>query len=88
MKMSSNPPGIAILDSEVTNIGSAGFWLLADDKEYFVPFADYPVFQTATIEQIFFVRRMGTGQFHWPALDADIKLDALDNPDQFPLRWR
>jgi len=83
--MSSNLPGIAISDNEVTSIGATGFWLLVEDKEYFVPFADYPVFQTATIEQIFNVKRLGRGQFHWPALDADIELDALENPDQFPL---
>ena len=86
--MTSNLPGIAISDNEVTSIGATGFWLLVEDKEYFVPFADYPVFQTATIEQIFNVKRLGRGQFHWPALDADIELDALENPDQFPLVWR
>lgn len=86
--MSSNLPGVGISANEVTNIGATGFWLLVDDKEYFVPFADYPIFQTATIEQIFHVKRFGPRQFHWPALDADIELDALENPDQFPLIWR
>ena len=86
--MSSKMPGIAISDNEVTSIGATGFWLLVEDKEYFVPFADYPVFQTATIEQIFNVERLGPGQFHWPAVDADVELDALENPDQFPLIWR
>jgi hypothetical protein len=88
MKMSSTLPGIAISDNEVTSIGATGFWLLVEDKEYFVPFADYPIFQTATIEQIFEVKRLGPGQFHWPTLDADIKLDALENPDRFHLVWR
>jgi hypothetical protein len=88
MKMSSNLPGIAISDNEVTSIGATGFWLLVEDKEYFVPFADYPIFQTATIEQIFEVKRLGPGQFHWPTLDADIELDALENPDRFHLVWR
>ena len=86
--MSSNLPGIAISENEVTNIGATGFWLLVEDKEYFVPFADYPIFQTATIEQIFKVERLGPGQFHWPTLDADIELDALENPDRFHLVWR
>ena len=88
MKISSKMPGIAISDNEITSIGATGFWLLVEDKEYFVPFADYPVFQTATIEQIFNVERLGPGQFHWPAVDADVELDALENPDQFPLIWR
>ena len=86
--MSSNLPGIAISDNKVTSIGATGFWLLVEDQEYFVPFADYPLFQTATIEQIFAVKRLGPGQFHWPTLDADIELDALENPDRFHLVWR
>ena len=86
--MSSNLPGIVISDNEVTSIGATGFWLPVEDKEYFVPFEDYPIFQTATVEQIFNVMRWGPGQFHWPALEADIELDALENPDQFPLVWR
>jgi len=86
--MSSKQPGIGISHSEVTNIGPTGFWLLIDDEEYFAPFADYPVFQKATIEQIFAVQRLSPRQFHWLALDADIELDALEHPEQYPLTWR
>ena len=81
-------PGINISHSEITSIGSTGFWLLVDDKEYFVPFADYPVFKQATVEQIFAMQRIGPDQFHWPDLDADVELEALDHPEQYPLVWR
>ena len=86
--MSLEQPGIGISHDEVTNIGPTGFWLLVDDAEYFAPFADYPVFQTATVGQIFTMRRLAPRQFHWPALDADIELDALEYPEQYPLVWR
>jgi hypothetical protein len=85
--MSSSLPGIAISDSPVTNIDLHGFWLLVGDAEYFVPFADYPVFATATIEQIFTVQQLGPRQLHWPDLDADVELDALQAPDRYPLVW-
>ena len=51
--MSSSQPGTNISPSEITNIEPLGFWVLVDDKEYFVPFADYPVFQGASLQQIF-----------------------------------
>jgi len=86
--MSLEQPGIGISHSEVTGIGPTGFWLLVDDAEYFVPFADYPVFQTATVDQIFSVQRLSPQQFHWPALDADLELDALEHPERYPLVWR
>lgn len=83
--MTSNLPGIAISHSEVTSIHTTGFWLLVDDVEYFVPFDDYPVFRGATVVQIYAVRRLGPTQFHWPELDADIELEALERPEQYPL---
>jgi len=79
--------GNTIAASEVTNITATGFWPLVDDREYFVPFADYPIFPSATIGQIYNLRRIGPTQFHWPQLDADIELDALANPEKFPLKF-
>ena len=86
--MISPPPGAATSRSEVTNITRHGFWLLVDDREYFVPFAAYTVFRTATVEQIYNVRRSGPDQFHWPELDADIELAALETPEAFPLQFQ
>ena len=91
--MSLNLPGIATshsetiapCHSEVTSITEIGFWLLVDNVEYFVSFADYPVFWKATVAQIYTVQRQSPTQFHWPELDADIELEALDRPEQFPL---
>jgi len=73
------------LASEVTNIEPLGFWVLVDDREYFVPFADYPVFQGASIQQIFQVQRISPTQLSWPDLDADIEIEALEKPEHYPL---
>ncbi len=61
---------------------------MVDDAEYFVPFDDYPVFRKATVEQIFGVQRIGPDHFHWPALDADVELEALEHPERYPLVWK
>jgi hypothetical protein len=73
---------------EITGISALGFWLLVDDSEYFVPFADYPAFKEATVVQIYTVQQLGPRQFHWPELDVDIELDALQYPERFPLQFR
>ena len=73
---------------EVTNIIHHSFWLLVDNREYFVPFKDYPGFTEATITQIYHVQRQGVSQFHWPDLDIDIELEALDEPERYPLKYR
>lgn len=86
--MSSLPHGADTLPSDVTNISAFGFWLLVDDREYFVPFAEYPGFQAATVAQIYAGRRIGPAQFHWPELDIDIELEALERPEAFPLKFK
>jgi hypothetical protein len=88
MKMSSGQPGTNISINEITNIEPLGFWVLVDDKEYFVPFADYPVFQGASIQQIFQMQRLSLTQLHWPELDADIELEALEQPEHYPLVFK
>ena len=82
--MSLSPDGNTFSLSEVTNISHLGFWLLVDDKEYFVPFQDYPGFLDASVLQIYKVQKIGPGQFHWPELDIDIELDDLDEPSVVP----
>lgn len=74
--------------NEVTNISSSGFWLLVDDKEYFVPFNDYPEFKQARVEQIYNVKRIGPEAFYWDELDIDIELSALSEPDNYPLTFK
>lgn len=85
--MNSSPIGVVTSECEVTNITPHGFWLLVDNREQFVPFTDYPLFRDATIAEIHAVRRTGPGQLHWPALDADIELEALTQPEQYPLTF-
>ena len=83
--MNLSLPGVAISQCEVTNISQFGFWLLIDDREYFVPFADYPAFRTASVAQIYAVERITPDQLSWPALDIDIDLRSLEYPEDFPL---
>ncbi len=75
-------------DSEITDIGATGFWLLVDRREYFVPYKDYPGFRNATVAQICAVRRLGPTQLSWAALDIDVELEALEHPEQFPLQFK
>lgn len=86
--MTSLAPGEPILKSEVTSISAIGFWLLADEREYFVPFADYPGFLSATIAQIYRIEHPSPTQIYWPDLDVDIDLTALEHPERFPLVFK
>jgi hypothetical protein len=86
--MNSKPGGVNTSlneAAEITAISATGFWLLAGDREYFVAFADYPAFRQATVAQIYAMQPQGSGHFYWPELDVDIELEALEQPERFPL---
>jgi hypothetical protein len=83
--MSLKSFGTNILDCEVTDINKNGIWLLIKDKEYFISFADYPVFKNMPVKDIFNFKYYSPDHLRWENIDVDIELDALENPDDFPL---
>ncbi|MCX6272822.1 MAG: DUF2442 domain-containing protein [Bacteroidetes bacterium] len=86
--MTSLSNGTNISEADVTNISSLGLWVMVDDKEYFVPFSHYPAFINASISDIFDIKLLSPNQLFWESLDIDIELDALMNPNLFPLVYK
>jgi hypothetical protein len=70
---------------EVTNVSAHGFWLLLGDEELAVPFAQFPWFKQATIEQLFDVQRPTENHLYWPRLDVDLSVESIRDPAAFPL---
>ncbi|MCZ2291569.1 MAG: DUF2442 domain-containing protein [Burkholderiales bacterium] len=79
-------PGNAILEAEVTNISPHGLWLMLGNEELFVPFAEFPWFRRATIEQLGHVEWPSENHLYWPQLDIDLSVESIRNPAAFPLR--
>jgi len=77
--------GTPILGAEVTNVSTNGIWLLLDQRELFLGFADFPWFEHATIRQIARVERPNPHHLYWPELDIDLAVDSLDHPQAYPL---
>jgi hypothetical protein len=34
------------------------------------------------------IKNLSPTQFHWPDIDADIEIEALESPETFPLIWK
>jgi hypothetical protein len=86
--MTSSTLGASTLRAEVTNIDRFGFWLLVNDKEYFLPYEDFPWFRQAKVDQILDVELLHGDHLHWPQLDVDLCLESLSEPAAFPLIYR
>lgn len=78
-------PGTVTLGAEVTHVSKHCFWLLLGDEELAVPFADFPWFKKATIEQLSDVERPTEDHLYWPQIDIDLSVQSLRDPSSFPL---
>jgi len=74
------------LETEVTNISNHGLWILAGDKELFLPYEQFPWFKDKTINDITKVESFGKGHLYWENLDVDLSLDMIEHPERFPLQ--
>lgn len=83
--MTSAMLGINTSLVEVTNISRHGLWLLLEDEELFLPFAEFPWFREATIQKILHVELPSPNHLYWPELDIDLSVESIRHPELFPL---
>ena len=83
--MKSAPRGKSTLTVEATNVSGNGFWLLLDADEIFVEFKKFPWFKDASIGQLLKVERPAPHHLFWPALDVDLAVESLSQPERYPL---
>jgi hypothetical protein len=83
--MKSANIGTDISKVEVLNVSPHGFWLLVGEREYFLAFADFPWFRSATLQQIFAIELSHGDHLYWPELDVDLDLERIQHPENFPL---
>ena len=86
--MTSQPPGTGTSEVEVTHIDRHGLWVYVQATEYFLPYEDYPWFRDAKVRDILNVKPLHEHHLHWPALDVDLSVESLQDPQAFPLKYR
>jgi hypothetical protein len=86
--MKSKVRGKSTSQVEVSNIDVHGFWLYVEDKEYFLPFEEYPWFKNAKVKEILNVKLLHDCHLYWPNLDIDLELACIASPDKYPLKYR
>lgn len=78
--------GSNILAAEVTHISSHGIWLLSNDQELYLPYAEFPWFKDQPVKAIIHVEEPLPGHFYWPDIDVDLTIEAIEHPERFPLK--
>ena len=65
-----------------------GIWLFVEDKEYFLPYKDYPWFKKAKVAELNNVKFLFGNHLHWSDLDVDLELKSLKQPEKYPLIYK
>ena len=78
--------GSNTLAAEVTHISSHGIWLLSNDQELFLPYAEFPWFKDQPVKAIIHVEEPSPGHFYWPDIGVDLTIEAIEHPEKFPLK--
>ena len=80
-------PGTVTSAVEVTNVSKHCLWILLDNEELALSYADFPWFKEGTIDQVLNVTRPSEDHLYWPDLDIDLSLASIRRPEDFPLRF-
>ena len=72
---------------EITGITKHGIWFILDDKEYFIPFKDYPMLKRLSVEDLLNASFSPPEHIYWEKNDIDIELSALENPEKYNLTY-
>ena len=86
--MKSSMHGTNTSVTEVLNISRHGFWILVNEKEYFLSYSDFPWFKDAKVNDILNVTLLHDKHLHWETLDIDLDLSSLQNPEKYPLVYK
>ena len=83
--MKSDGPGEGTSVVELSNVSPHGMWLLVDDRELYLPFAEFPWFRDASIAELGVIEHPAPDHLRWPDLDVDLSIDSIDHPGRYPL---
>jgi hypothetical protein len=87
MKTKSEMIGTITSNVEISYISQLGVWILINEKEYYMPFIEFPWFRHASPEHIHNVKEVSPNHYYWEDLDVDLNLDIIINPKAYPLQY-
>jgi hypothetical protein len=55
-------------------------------RELFLPFSEFPWFESAPVAGIANVEWPSPDHLYWPDLDVDLSVRSIEHPEEFPLK--
>lgn len=60
--------------TKICRYSQEGFWVIRNEKEYFISYSDYPVLGKEDISQLSFFMEKPNGDLYWEKLDVTVSL--------------
>ena len=83
--MKSARRGKRILAVELGDVTVKGFWLRINSREFFLSYADFPLFRNATRSELSDVAVPWPEHVRWETLDIDLEFESIEHPSRYPL---
>ena len=75
-------------DFEITSITRNGIWVFVNNKEYFIPFNDYPELKLLPLlNELLRAKFSPPDHIYWENADIDIELEASEEPGKYLLKY-
>ena len=71
--------------TRVSRISQDGIFLTLEKREHFLSFDNFPWFKNASMSAIQNVKLLNQHHLYWSALDIDLALESIEDPEHFPL---
>jgi len=72
---------------EVNDVSPLGIWMLINEREYYIPFIEFPWFRNAPLAHVQNVKEISPNHYFWEDLDVDLTLNMIADPYSYPLRY-
>lgn len=82
-RSSARGTGTSAADVEVLGLLPHALWLSVRGQEVMLDYRHFPWFRRASLEDALRVE-LRFDHLYWPALDVDLHLDSLAEPERFP----
>ncbi len=74
--------------AKVLVVTENGMLIALTTGDYFMPYTQFPWFKEAKVSEVMQVVAVGDDALRWDALDVDLEIESIIQPEKYPLIYK
>ncbi len=74
--------------AKVLVVTENGMLIALPTGDYFMPYTQFPWFKEAKVSEVMQVEAVGDDALRWDALDVDLEIESIIQPEKYPLIYK